>query len=307
MKIGISLPVRELGDDLAALRDFAQTADELGFTHLRVPDQVIRPSQAGGLHEPMTLLAWVAALTNRIELVPSVIVLPARQTALFAKQAAEIDLLSGGRLRLGVGVGGGAEEYEALGQDFHRRGRRLDEQIPLLRRLFREERVDFEGRSERIPGLGLDPLPTRPDLPIWIGAGAGLMKGATETILRRIGREADGWFAIVPIEKVAGFQERIRGHAKEVGRDPEGIGFEGGCGMAGKAKPVWGTQVPRRAPRRGAPSPWAPNSKTPTSSATSSPIPTGRSPRPTPSPSTATSTSKSSTRVKSLPRRSSSA
>ena len=125
MRIGVSLPVRELKDDLAAVRDFAQAAEELGFTHLRVPDQVARRN-SGPLHEPLTLLSYVAALTSRIELVPSVIVLPVRQTALVAKQAAEIDVLSGGRLRLGVGVGGNREEYLALGQDFHTRGQRCE-------------------------------------------------------------------------------------------------------------------------------------------------------------------------------------
>ena len=144
MRIGISLPVRELGGDLGAVREFAQTADDLGFARLRVPDQVIRP-KSGPLHEPLTLLSWVAGFTRQIELVPSVIVLPARQTALVAKQAAEVDLLSGGRLRMGVGVGGSREEYAALGEDYAQRGARCDEQIELLRRLWTEAEPAFEG------------------------------------------------------------------------------------------------------------------------------------------------------------------
>ena len=160
MRIGISLPVRELQNDLAAIREFAQTAEELDFTHLRVPELVIRPN-GGHLHEPLTLLSWLAALTLRIELVPSVIILPARQTALVARQAAAIDVLSGGRLRLGKGVGASAEEYAALGQDFHTRGRRCEEQIALLRLLWTQERVDFEGRWDRISGAGIDPLPVQ--------------------------------------------------------------------------------------------------------------------------------------------------
>ena len=136
MKIGVSLPVREMENDLGAIKTFAQAAEELGFTHLRVPDQVLRPG-SGHLHEPMTLLAFIAAVTEQIELVPSVIVLPSRQTVLFAKQAAELDILSGGRLRLGIGVGNNKAEYLSMGQDFSMRGRRCDEQLTLLKLLWR--------------------------------------------------------------------------------------------------------------------------------------------------------------------------
>ncbi|MBW2425388.1 MAG: TIGR03619 family F420-dependent LLM class oxidoreductase [Deltaproteobacteria bacterium] len=239
LRIGISLPVRELKDDLGAIREFAQAADELGFAHLRVPDQVIRP-RSGHLHEPMTLLAWVAGITRQIELVPSVIVLPSRQTALFAKQAAEIDILSGGRLRLGIGVGGSREEYAALGHDYRSRGRRCDEQLELLERLFTDTAPRFQGEFESLDGFGLDPLPIQRPIPIWIGGGAGLMKEETrEPILRRIGRYADGWFAIVPIDDVAALRERIRQHAEAAGRDANTIGLEGGCGMAGKTTEEW--------------------------------------------------------------------
>lgn len=238
MRIGISLPVRELRDDLGAIREFAQTADDLGFAHLRVPDQVIRP-KSGHLHEPMTLLSWVAGITRSIELVPSVIVLPSRQTALVAKQATEIDLLSGGRLRMGVGVGGSREEFKAMGHDYHTRGDRCDAQIEALRALWRDEATSFENAGESVEGFGLDPRPGR-EIPIWIGGGGGFSKDATrERLLRRIGRLGDGWFAIVPIPAVAGMTERIRFHAKEVGRDPETIGLEGGCGMAGKTTGEW--------------------------------------------------------------------
>ena len=195
LRIGISLPVRELENDLAAIRDFAQSAEELGFTHLRVPDMLVRPG-GGHLHEPLTLFSWVAALTSAIELVPSVIILPVRQTALVAKQAAEIDVLSGGRLRLGVGVGRSAEEYAALGQDFRTRGRRCDEQIELLRLLWTQDEVHFEGRWDRIEGAGISPLPVQRPIPIWIGPGGGGGE-LPAPVLRRIGRLSDGWFAII--------------------------------------------------------------------------------------------------------------
>ena len=158
MKIGISLPVREMRNDLTAIKDFAQAAEDLGLTHLRVPDQIFRKN-SGHLHEPMMLLSYIAAVTSKIELVPSVIVLPARQTVLFAKQAAQLDVLSEGRVRLGIGVGGSAEEYRSQGEDFHHRGRRCSEQMALLQRLWRGESIDAPGRYDDIaPDVYLDPI-----------------------------------------------------------------------------------------------------------------------------------------------------
>ncbi len=236
MRIGISLPVRELQNDMTAIRDFAQTADELGFTHLRVPELLIRPG-SGELHESLTLLSWVAALTTNIELVPSVIILPARQTVMVAKQAATIDVLSGGRLRLGVGVGGNAEEYTALGQDFHTRGRRCEEQLELLRLLWTQESVDFEGRWDRVEGAGINPLPVQQPIPVWIGPGGGAP--LTERMARRIGRLADGWFAIVPRDDVAASHAAVARHAEEAGRDPADIGIEGAVPSVGRDAPEW--------------------------------------------------------------------
>ena len=132
MQLGVSLPVREMQNDLGAIRAYAQLAEALGLTHLRVPDLVIRPD-SGHLHEPMMLLAWIAAHTETIELCPSVIVLPARQTVHFAKQVAELDVLSNGRVRLGIGVGASKAQFDALGEDFHTRGARCNEQLELRR------------------------------------------------------------------------------------------------------------------------------------------------------------------------------
>jgi probable F420-dependent oxidoreductase len=240
MRIGISLPVRELQNDLDAIREFAQTAEQLGFTHLRVPELVIRPD-SGELHESLTLLSWVAGLTSSIELVPSVIMLPARQTALVAKQAATIDVLSGGRLRLGVGVGTNAEEYAALGQDFHTRGRRCEEQIELLKLLWTQETVDFEGRWHRVSGAGISPLPVQRPIPIWIGPGGGA--APAEAMLRRIGRLADGWFAIIPREHLAATRDAIAGYAEEAGRDPSAIGLEGAVPAVGRPAAEWTAEV----------------------------------------------------------------
>ena len=238
MRIGVSLPVREMRDDLSALKDFAQAAEGLGLTHLRVPDLVLRP-KGGHLHEAMTLLAWVAAATEIIELVPSVIVLPSRQTLLFAKQAAEIDCLSGGRLRLGIGVGSSREEYEAMGQDFSRRGARCDEQLELLRLLWTQESVEFEGRWDTVSGAGLSPLPVQRPIPVWIGA-SGVPR---PPVVRRIARHADGYFVLCSPEEFPDVDGAIRAAAEAAGRDPVAIGTEAGVAVVGRRESEWRDRV----------------------------------------------------------------
>lgn len=238
MRVGISLPVREFGNDLGAIKAFAQTAEALGCTHLRVPDQVLRPG-SGDLHEPMMLLAYVAAVTERIELVPSVIVAPARQTVLLAKQAAELDILTGGRIRLGVGVGGSREEYAALGMGFNTRGARVEEQLDLLKALWTQDTVDFEGRWETVRGAGLKPLPVQRPIPIWIGARAE----PVARIRRRIGRQADGWFVLCSPEQFPGVKADIDAAAAAAGRHPASIGMEAGVAVVGPREAEWHDRV----------------------------------------------------------------
>ena len=237
MKVGISLPVRELKDDLGAIRAFAQMADDVGYTHLRVPDQVLRP-KSGHLHEPLMLLAYVAAATQRIELVPSVVIAPARQTALLAKQLATLERMSGGRVRLGIGVGGSTAEYQALGEDFHTRGARCEEQIDLLRRLWSEPEVNFEGRWDTVQGAGIDPLPAH-QIPIWIGA-AGM---PVPRIRKRIGRQADGWFVLCSPEQFDNLKSDIDSAAQAADRDPASIGMEAGVAVVGPRQAEWKTRV----------------------------------------------------------------
>ena len=237
MKIGISLPIRELKDDLGAVKAFAQMADEVGYHHLRVPDQVLRP-RSGHLHEPLMVLAYVAAVTRDIELVPSVIVTPARQTVLLAKQLASLDVMSGGRVRLGVGVGGSQPEYAALGEDFHTRGARCEEQIDLLRHLWTQNDVHFDGRWDRVAGGGLDPLPACP-IPIWIGGSSV----PVPRIRKRIGTQADGWFVLCSPEEYAGVKADIDAAAGAVGRDPAAIGAEAGVAVVGPRQAEWRDRV----------------------------------------------------------------
>ena len=238
MKIGVSLPVRELGDDIDLIVEFAQAAEQLGLTHLRVPEQVYR-SGSGPLHESMTIMTYIAAVTSEIELVPSVIMLPARPTVLVAKQAATLDNLSGGRLRLGIGVGKNLEEYTALGADFHTRGQRCEEQIDLLGRLWTEETVDFEGEYDSLSGAGINPLPIQQPIPMWIGA-AGL---PIQRIRRRIGRQADGWFNLCSPEEFPSLRDDIRREAEAAGRDPDRLGVEAGVAVVGPREAEWKARV----------------------------------------------------------------
>ena len=237
MKIGISLPVRELKDDLGAIKAFAQLADEVGYTHLRVPDQVLRP-RSGHLHEPLMMLAYIAAVTENIELVPSVIIAPSRQTVLLAKQLATLSRLSGGRVRLGVGVGGSKAEYEALGEDFHTRGARAEEQIDLLRRLWSEREVDFDGRWDAVHGAGIDPLPAQP-IPIWIGAAGS----PVPRIRTRIGKQADGWFVLCSPDEFDGLKADINAAAQAAGRNASAIGTEAGVAVVGSRQAEWKDRV----------------------------------------------------------------
>jgi len=238
VRIGISLPVREMAGDLGAIREFAQAAEDLGLTHLRVPDQVIRPD-SGHLHEPFSLLCYIAAITHTIELVPSVIVLPVRPTALVARQAAELDVLSNGRLRLGIGVGASEPEYRAMGVDFHTRGARCDEQLELIHRLWAEDSVTFEGRFDTVVNNGINPRPLQQPVPIWVGARG--VPGAA--VARRIGKWAAGWFVLASPQEYVDVKARIDASAMAAGRDPSGIGTEAGVAVVGPREHEWRDRV----------------------------------------------------------------
>ena len=237
MKIGISLPVRELQNDIEAIKTFAREAEALGFTHLRVPEQVIR-TNSGPLHEPLTIMALVAGVTQSIELVPFVI-LPARQTVLVAKQVATLDVISNGRVRLGVGVGKNSEEYKSLKSDFNNRGIRCEEQIELLKELWMNEEVNFEGNWDRVQGLNLNPLPIQRPIPIWIAASSVPIP----RIRQRIGRQADGWFVLCTPEEFPEIKSDVLRKAEMTGRDPNEIGTEAGVAVVGPRQAEWKHRV----------------------------------------------------------------
>ena len=249
MKLGVIFPQTEIGADPAAVRDYAQAAEQLGYDHLATFEHVLggnpesHPEVSGRythrdmFHEPFALLGYLAAVTQRIELATDVLVLPQRQTALVAKQAAEVDVLSGGRLRLGVGIGWNTVEYEALGERFNNRGRRIEEQVAVLRALWTQELVTFEGRWHRITDASINPLPVQRPIPIWMG-------GSADPVLRRIVRMADGWFAqIRPDEAGKATLDRLFHYAEEEGRDPATIGIETRVGIANGTPDDWASAV----------------------------------------------------------------
>jgi len=234
MRVGAVFPQLEIGTDPDAIAKYARTVEDLGYDHLVIFDHVLgadanRPGGWTGaydhrsmFHEPFVLYGYLAAVTSRLRLATAVLVLGQRQTALVAKQAAEVDVLSRGRLTLGVGIGWNAVEYEALGESFTNRGRRIEEQIAVLRALWTQEVVDFKGRWHRIDRAGLDPLPVQRPIPIWMGGGWDRQKRAiVEPAARRIARIADGWFTHVPAnEDGRAAMQAFRRLVEEEGRDP---------------------------------------------------------------------------------------
>src|SRR5216683_6006672 len=232
MRIGVVFPQTEIGADAGAVRAYAERVEELGFSHVLAYDHVVgadpeahapwtRPYDVHTtFHEPMVLFGYLAAIGS-LELVTGIIILPQRQTVLVAKQAAEVDLLTGGRFRLGIGLGWNAVEYEALGKDFTDRGKRVEEQVTLLRELWTEESVTYQGSYEQVTGAGLAPLPVQRPIPIWFGA-------QSVPAYRRAGRLADGWFPqIQPGPQLDEARAIVAQAATEVGRDPASLGMEG--------------------------------------------------------------------------------
>lgn len=249
MRIGVTFPQNEIGADPGGVREYTQAAEDLAYTHLLAFDHVVgadithRPNWRGPytmhslFHEPFVLFGYLAAFTSRLEFVTGILILPQRQTVLVAKQAAEIDVLSGGRFRLGVGIGWNDVEYQALNENFRNRGKRSEEQIAVLRALFTEPSVTFHGRYHHIEAAGINPLPVQQPMPIWIG-------GSSDETLRRVARMGDGWFPQMPPEERAReMVEQLRRYAGEEGRDPATIGIEARVNIADKTPDVWAAEV----------------------------------------------------------------
>ena len=221
---GIVFPQTEIGADPGAVRAFAEASESLGFSGLMIYDHVVgadlqnRPDWSGWydlqhmFHEVFVVLGYIAAITTRIRLVTGIVILPQRQTTLVAKQAAEVDVLSDGRLTLGIGVGWNDVEFVALNESFSNRGRRCEEQIEVMRALWTQKSVDFSGKYHRLPEVGIKPLPVQRPIPIWTG-------GQADIVLKRVARIGDGWLPMDSPEVAKPRLESIAGYCEDIGRD----------------------------------------------------------------------------------------
>ncbi len=232
MKIGVVFPQTEFPADPIAVRDYAQTVEGVGFSHVLAYDHILganpnRPSGWNGPYtfkdsffEPLVLFSYMAAITTKLAFATGIIILPQRETAVFAKQAAILDVLCQGRLRLGIGIGWNKVEFEALNQDFHTRGKRIEEQVQLLKKLWTDPLVTFTGRWHVIPDAGLNPLPVQQPIPIWFGGNA-------DAVLSRIARMGDGWMpGFRTAAQAKPTLEKLDVYLEENGRSRADIGIE---------------------------------------------------------------------------------
>ena len=231
MQLNAIFPTRDIGNDPVKIRDWAQAAEALGYAYIEVPDHVFGAAAREGwtptynerdpFHETFVMLGFLAAVTRRIRLSSGILIAPQRQTGLIAKQAAEVDLLSGGRLRLGIGVGWNHVEYESLGAEWKTRGARQAEQIDVLRRLWCDERVDYDGRFHQLQGVNIVPPPVQRPIPIWLG-------GSSDAVVKRAARLGDGWMPILaPDAQAEQKLQMLRDEIHKHGRDPARFGIEG--------------------------------------------------------------------------------
>jgi probable F420-dependent oxidoreductase len=256
MRYGAFFSHPDIGNDPVVIRDWAQAIDGAGFDRVLAAEHVVggHPDRAAGhqpihtnrvpYHEPFVLFGFMAAVTERVELMTSVLVLPQRQTALVAKQAAELDVLSGGRVALGVGVGRNFMEYEALDQDFSTRGRRMEEQVDVLRRLWSEDYVTYDGSWHHLDRIGLNPVPVQRPIPIWMGSFRGAV---VDKVLRRTARMADGWLPqFPPDDEFAALADRFWGYVADAGRDRTEVGMDCPISVTKDADPAsWVRDVER--------------------------------------------------------------
>ena len=230
MQLNALFPTRDIGGHPAKIRDWAQAAEDMGFAYIEVPDHVFGATARDGwsplydetdpFHETFTTMAFLAAATKTIRISSGVLILPQRQTGLVAKQAAEVDLLSGGRLRLGIGVGWNHVEYAALQTEWTTRGAHQAEQVDVLRRLWCEDLVTYTGRFHELEEVNIVPRPVQRPIPIWFG-------GSSDAVVKRAARIGDGWMPIIAPDEADAKLADLRGHLEAFGRDSADFGLEG--------------------------------------------------------------------------------
>ena len=259
MKIGVVFPQTEVGADPGAIKEYAQSVERMGYTHILAYDHVVGANTASRqdwkgpyrlesqFHEPFVLFAYFAGVTKTVGLTTGVIILPQRQTVLVAKQAAALDVLSNGRLRLGVGIGWNDVEYEALGMNFHDRGARSAEQVELMRALWTQPAVTFKGKWHTVTDAGINPMPVQRPIPVWFGGGTERApSGLTglDPVIKRIARMGDGWMPqFQPDERGKELLAKFHGFVREYGRDPDKIGIEGRASAHRATEPKWADTV----------------------------------------------------------------
>ncbi len=249
MKFGAVFPQTEIGSDVGKIREYIQEVEAMGLEYLLAYDHVVgaNPDRPGGWHGPYTdqtpfheifvLFAYAAAITQRLEFTSGILILPQRETALVAKQAAEIDLLSGGRLRIGVGVGWNQVEMEALGFDFRTRGRRSEEQIQVLQQLWTQNLVKFEGKFHKLDDVGLNPMPVQRPIPLWFG-------GSADVVLRRMAKYGAGWMPNrLSADKARDTLATIRQYLAEEGRSAENFGVDVRLSIAVQPPETWQQEI----------------------------------------------------------------
>ena len=231
MQISAWFPTRDIGTDPVRIRDWAQAAEDLGYDHIEVPDHVFgatardgwspRYNEQDAFHETFVTLGFLAGVTTTIGLASGVLILPQRQTGVVAKQATQVDILSGGRLRLGVGVGWNHVEYEALNEDWKSRGTRQREQVEVLKKLWCDDLVTYQGRFHQFTEVNITPRPVQRPIPVWFG-------GSSDAVVKRAAQIGDGWMPIMaPDHEAEAKLEQLRNHLSDCGRDPSAFGIEG--------------------------------------------------------------------------------
>jgi probable F420-dependent oxidoreductase len=249
MKIGVLYPQFEYSNDPTAIRDYAQAAEDLGYSHISAYEHIlgVNPERPGGwdrpftyqtpFFEPFILFSFMAGTTQKIGYLTRILILPQRQTTLVAKQAACLDVLCHGQLRLGIGLGWNPAEYIAQGEDFNNRAKRMDEQILVLRKLWKQPLVDFEGKWHKIPDGGINPLPTQGRIPIWIG-------GHSDATLRRVARAGDGWLPNdLPFDETKAMIERLNQYVAEAGRTRKEVGIDVRVDYQAGSPDLWEGQI----------------------------------------------------------------